>query len=111
MYTRREEVQKAGLRVESGRHESARDDVEDERCERDREGDGEGAFELRVSEGVLDVVVLWRHGVPPRGLVLNHSDFELFTPVLNNDLFVVLLDDASASPASNDFDLVAQSSA
>jgi hypothetical protein len=31
--------------------------------------------------------------------------------VLNNDLFVVLLGDASASPASNDFDLVAQSSA
>jgi hypothetical protein len=30
---------------------------------------------------------------------------------LNNDLFVVLLDDASASPASNDFDLIAQSSA
>jgi hypothetical protein len=44
-------------------------------------------------------------------IVLNHSDFELFTPVLNNDLIVVLLDDASASPASNDFDLVAQSSA
>jgi hypothetical protein len=46
-----------------------------------------------------------------RRLVLDFSDFELFTPVLNNDLFVVLLGDAAASPASNDFDLVAQSSA
>jgi hypothetical protein len=44
-------------------------------------------------------------------LVVNHSGFAQFTPVLNNGLFVVLLGDASASPASNDFELAAQSSA
>jgi hypothetical protein len=46
----------------------------------------------------------------PRTPVLDHSDSDRLTPVLNDDLFAVLLDDTLALPASDGFDLVAQSS-
>ncbi len=45
-----------------------------------------------------------------RGLVLDHSDSDRLTPVLNDDLLAVLLDDTLALPASDGFHLVAQSS-
>jgi hypothetical protein len=43
-------------------------------------------------------------------LLLDHSDCDRPTSVLNDDLFAVLLDDTLALPASDGFDLVAPSS-